>query len=343
MNFTTINKHQFYKLIDEFRQIQADFLEVFGVDDIFSNSKIYEIIIANELDHDLIAGHSGSKDAKNENGGEYEYKHYKETSSNHSWTFNDYTDSTITNLGLAEGVVFAHINDTVFPALLDWYILVNGKVCSLYLKQRTEDLLNRQPKGKPNARRMINISAKQVENDLKLQKTQILVPKTNGKYDIWLQKLYNLNAELEKCTNVTNLLTSNKIWEVLVAVELNHNVNSEQGGRAGSHDAFDEQGNEYEYKVSKTYSWQFQDISANVLEKYKEDKEIILAVVDKTKVKVLTIFSAEPDKVVERLKEKLEEKAQNYAGKDKEIRRLQVSLSKGNLVVIQACQIFPKS
>lgn len=40
MNFTTINKHQFYKLIDEFRQIQADFLEVFGVDDIFSNSKI---------------------------------------------------------------------------------------------------------------------------------------------------------------------------------------------------------------------------------------------------------------------------------------------------------------
>jgi len=307
MNFINIDKTHFYQLIAEFRQIQTDFLEVFGVDDIFSNSKIYEIIIANELDHDLIAGHSGSKDAKDEDGGEYEYKHYKETSSNHSWTFNDYTDNTIANLGLAEGVVFAHINDTVFPAILDWYILVNGKVCSLYLKQRTDDLLKRQPKGKPNARRMINISAKQLENDLNLQKTQILVPKTNGKYAVWLQKLYNLNAELEKCTNVTNLLTSNKIWEVLVVVELNHNVNSEQGGRAGSHDAFDELGNVYEYKVSKTYSWQFQDISENVLEKYKNSNEIILAVVDKTKVEVLTIFSAQPDKVVTRLKEKLAE------------------------------------
>lgn len=67
--FKKIDKTKFYKLIDQFRQIQADFLNVFGVDDIFSNSKIYEIIIANELDHDLIAGHSGSKDAKNENGG----------------------------------------------------------------------------------------------------------------------------------------------------------------------------------------------------------------------------------------------------------------------------------
>jgi len=290
----------------------------------------------------LIAGHSGSKDAKDENGGEYEYKHYKETSSNHSWTFNDYTDNTIANLGLAEGVVFAHINDTVFPAILDWYILVNGKVCSLYLKQRTDDLLKRQPKGKPNARRMINISAKQLENDLNLQKTQILVPKTNGKYAVWLQKLYNLNAELESCTNVTNILTSNKFWEALVAVELNHNINSEQGGNEGGHDAFDEWGNMYEYKVSKTYSWQFQDISENVLEKYKDDKAIILAVVNKTKIEVITVLSAEPDKIVKRLKEKLAEKVIKYKEKNKEIRRLQVSLTKRDLVIIQANQIFPK-
>jgi len=47
MHFTNIDKTHFYQLISEFRQIQADFLEVFGVDDIFSNSKIYEIIIAN--------------------------------------------------------------------------------------------------------------------------------------------------------------------------------------------------------------------------------------------------------------------------------------------------------
>ncbi|TAE75356.1 MAG: hypothetical protein EAZ85_02650 [Bacteroidetes bacterium] len=342
MVFEKINKTKFYKLIAEFREIQEDFLTIFGVNDIFSNSKIYEIIIANELDHDLIAGHSGSKDAKNENGGEYEYKHFKETSSNHSWTFNDYTDNTITNLALAEGVVFAHIDDTIFPAMLDWYIYVDGKVCSLYLKQRTEDLLARQPKGKSNARRMINISAKQLETDLGLKKTQILVPKTNGKYTKWLQKLYNLNAELEKCTNVTNLLTSNKIWEVLVAVELNHNVNSEQGGNAGGYDAYDDAGNTYEYKVSKTYSWQFQDISENVLEKYKHDSEIILAVVDKTNIEVIAIFSAKPNKVVETLKEKLAEKAQNYADKDKEIRRLQVFLTKGDLIMIEANQIFPK-
>ncbi len=131
LKFQKINTKKFNKLIAEFREIQADFLEIFGVNDIFSNSKIYEIIIANELDHNLITGHSGSKDAKNAQGGEYEYKHFKETSSNHSWTFNDYTENTITNLGLAEGVVFAHIDDTIFPAVLDWYIYVGGKVCSL--------------------------------------------------------------------------------------------------------------------------------------------------------------------------------------------------------------------
>jgi plasmid maintenance system killer protein len=340
--FQQIDQQKFYELISAFRQIQTDFLEIFGVDDIFSNSKIYEIIIANELDHDLIAGHSGSKDAKDAQQGEYEYKHYKETSSNHSWTFNDYTDSTISNLGLAEGVVFAHIDDTITPAVLDWYILVNGKVCSLYLKQRTDDLLARKPKGKPNARRMINISAKQLEEDLKVQKTNILVPKTNGKYSKWLNKLYELNTALEKCTYVDNLLTSNKIWEVLVALKLNHNVNAEQGGREGAHDAFDEVGDVYEYKVSKTYSWQFQDISENVLEKYNDDKAIILAVVDKTAIEVLAIFSAEPEKVVKRLREKLSEKANEYAKQGKEVRRLQVSLSKGDLTIIQASQIYSK-
>jgi hypothetical protein len=70
--------------------------------------------------------------------------------------------------------------------------------------------------------------------------------------------------------------------------------------------------------------------------------EVILAVVDKIKVEVLTIFSAKPDKVVDRLKEKLAGKAQNYAEKVKEIRRLQVSLTKGDLLIIEAHQIFPK-
>lgn len=337
--FHKINLTKFRKLIEEYRQIQADFLKIFQVNDIFSNSKIYEIMIANELNHTLIPGHSGSKDAKDDNNGEYEYKHFKETSSNHSWTFNDYSETTIQNLALAEAVVFAHIDDRIFPAVFDWYISVQGEICSKYLKQRTDDLLKRKPKGKVNARRMINISAKQLENDLEIERTKILKANPNGKYAEWLNKIYDISQSLEKCSKVENILTSNKIWEVLVAVELGHNVNSEQGGRAGAHDAFDEKGNVFEYKVSKTYSWNFQDISENVLEKYKSDSAIILAVVDKTKIEVKSIYSAEPEKVVKRLKEKLEEKKQRYQQENKEIRRLQVSLSKGDLEKIKANQI----
>ncbi len=341
-DFRSIDKKQFERFIMQFKAIQADFLAIFGVDDIFSNSKIYEIIIANELDHNLIPGHSGSKDTQDSEGRKYEYKHYKESSSNHSWTFNDYSETTIKNLGLAEGVVFAHIDDTVFPSVLDWYILVNGKVCSLYLKQRTDDLLERKPKGRPNARRMINISAKQLEKDLEVEKTWILIPKKNGKYAQWLNQLYKLVHSLEAFVKVDNILTSNKFWEVLVAVELNHNINAEQGGRKGAHDAYDEKGNVYEYKVSKTHSWQFQDISENVLEKYLLDKSIILAVVDKTNISVKTIYEVSPSKLVARLRQKLEEKAQKYAQNDKEVRRLQISLTKGDLTLIEACQIIPK-
>jgi hypothetical protein len=36
--FQQIDQQKFYALIAEFRQVQADFLEIFGVDDIFSNS-----------------------------------------------------------------------------------------------------------------------------------------------------------------------------------------------------------------------------------------------------------------------------------------------------------------
>src|SRR3989344_8090830 len=115
------------KLFYELKKIQDFFLKTYGVDDIYSNSKIFEIFIANELNHILIPGHSGSKDAKDKEGNKFEYKHFKETSSNHSWTFNDYSDSTIKNLKKVRGVIFAHINDTSFPPRLDWYIQVNGK------------------------------------------------------------------------------------------------------------------------------------------------------------------------------------------------------------------------
>jgi hypothetical protein len=78
--FSPISKTNFIKLIDEYRSIQDDFLQIFGVNDIFSNSKIYEVLIANKLNHILIPGHSGSKDAKDDEGNEYKHKH----KSNHS-------------------------------------------------------------------------------------------------------------------------------------------------------------------------------------------------------------------------------------------------------------------
>lgn len=330
-NFKQIDKSRFFTLIEKYRKIQSDFFNEFGVDDIFSNSKIYEIVIANELSHNLIPGHSGSKDAKDDLDKIYEYKHYKETSSNHTWTFNDFSDTTIEELNSCDYVIFAHISDEQFPEKFDWYYKVSGKTVSAFLTEATKRITN--------TRKMINISRNNIEDIMDSVRMKVH-PVKIGKYSKWLNDIYSVEKTLEECTGVTHILTSNKIWEVLVAVELNHNVNSEQGGRAGAHDAFDKEGNEFEYKVSKTFSWNFQDISPNVLKKYLSDKAIILAVVDKTKIKVKAIFTASPQKVVKRLKEKLSEKKTKYKSKGEILRRLQVSLSKGDLIKINACQIL---
>ena len=141
---------------------------------------------------------------------------------------------------------------------------------------------------------------------------------------------------MEELTGIKNLLTSNKFWEYLVAIELNHKVNSEQGGRAGAHDAYDNEGKSYEYKVSKTTSWNFQDISENVLKKYYEDEAIILAIVDKKNLRVTSIYSALPQNVVPRLEEKLAEKKLRLGN----LRRLQVSLSKGDLEKVKAKRLL---
>lgn len=139
-DFKPIEKSRFSTLIEKYRKIQSDFLYAFGVDDIFSNSKIYEIVIANELGHNLIPGHSGSKDAKDDSGRIYEYKHYKETSSNHTWTFNDFSDTTIEKLNSCDYVIFAHIADGQFPELFDWYYKVAGKTVSIFLLEATKKL-----------------------------------------------------------------------------------------------------------------------------------------------------------------------------------------------------------
>jgi len=330
-DFKPIDKSKFFTLIEKYRKIQSDFLNEFEVDDIFSNSKIYEIVIANELGHNLIPGHSGSKDAKDDSGRIYEYKHYKETSSNHTWTFNDFSDTTIEKLNSCNFVIFAHIADEQFPEIFDWYYKVSGKTVSAFLTEATKRITN--------TRKMINISRNNIEDVMDSARVTV-EPVEIGKYSKWLNDIYSVEKALEECTSVTHILTSNKIWEVLVAVELNHNVNSEQGGRAGAHDAFDKEGNEFEYKVSKTFSWNFQDISPNVLKKYLSDKAVILAVVDKTEIKVKAIFTASPKKVVKRLKEKLSEKKAKYKEQNKTLRRLQVSLSKGDLKKVNARQIL---
>src|SRR3989338_2160422 len=326
MAANSIQKVRLRKLILELKKIQGFFLEKWGVDDIYSNSKIFEILIANELNHILIPGHSGSKDAKDESGNEFEYKHFKETSGNHSWTFNDYSDTTIEGLKRVKSAIFAHIDDTSFPPKLDWYIGVDGKTCSDYLKYRTEELLQRKPKGYVNKRKMINFSAVQLERDLKLSKTKVAEINKNGRYYAWLIKIYDIANQIEKITGVTQILTSNKFWELLVSLKLNHRVLSEQAG----HDAVDNSGNFYEYKVSKTFSWNFQDISENVLNKYEKEKAVILAVVDKGRMKIIKIFAANPHEVVKKLKEKLGDKAERYAQQGG-LRRLQVSLSHGDL------------
>lgn len=329
--FKIISKREFYKLIEEYKQIQLDFLREFNVNDIFSNSKIYEIIIANQLDHFLIPGHSGSKDAKDERGNIYEYKHYKESSKNHTWTFNDFSDKTIEDLKKTKSVIFAHIEDISQVMLFDWYYDVNGKEVSNYLANATKAI--------KNTRKMINISSRQIENNIKVEK-KVVKKIVSGKYDKWINKILQICNKIESLTDTKGILTSNKFWEVLTAVELGHNVNSEQGGRDGAHDAYDKFNNLYEYKISKNYSWQFQDISENVLNKYLSDSKIILAVVDKTNVVVKDIYSANPKNVVSLLRQKLLEKENRFKLNNKEVRRLQISLTKGDLKIINAIKLI---
>ena len=154
--FKKIDKKSFYGVVDELKRIQKIFHNEFDVDDIWTNSKVFEIITANEFNHELIPGHSGSRDAR-EGSKIFEYKHFKKSSSNHSWTFNDYSDNTFDKLEKTHRVIFAHINDVDygFPGKLDWYYSVSGKVIADYLRVHTKPLKNN--------RDAINISAKQLE------------------------------------------------------------------------------------------------------------------------------------------------------------------------------------
>lgn len=321
-------------LFDRLRAEERIFLEKYNVDDIYSNSKIYEILIANRFGHSLIPGHSGSRDAKDSSGNEIEYKHFKETSSNHTWTFNDFSDTTIEKLEKTPWAYFVYIDDEkyTFPGNISWYFKVPGKAIAEFLRVATLKIKNK--------RKMINVSVRNLEQlgfkKIELDEFDI----SKGTYGDDLLRIVDTIKCLEKMTGTYGLLTSNKIWELLIASTLGHHINSEQGGREGAHDAYDDEGNLFEYKVSKTYSWNFQDISENVLNKYLLDSEIILAVVDKTSLSVTEIFSANPTLVVDLLREKLKTKIERFRKQGKEIRRLQVSLSKNDLKKISAKKVF---
>ncbi len=314
------------KLIGDLRSIQDEFFEKFGVPDIFSSSKFFEVIIADQTNHSVIAGFSGFRDAKDEKGNEYEYKHYKESSSNHTWTFNDFSDSTIENLNSIKAVVFAHIDDSREIPILDWYYEIPGKSISGFLRKKTIKI--------KNTRKMINISPSQLETELRTKRTFVKQQK-GGKYSDFINRIFATVKSIEAVVGTKDILTSNKIWEVLVADKLNHRALTEQT----KFDAVDKNGNYYEYKVSKGTSWNFEDISENVLKKLESVRKIVLATVDKRRISVVNIFVADPLPVVKLLKEKLETKRRKYKSKGG-LRRLQVSISFGDLKRIGASKVL---
>ncbi len=310
-------------LIKRLAEIQDELSREYGIEDVYSSSKVFEILISDGLNHVLLPCHAGSRDGRDTHG-DYEYKHYKESSSNHSWTFNDFSDKTIERLKHCYAVIFAHIEDQKEFPELDWFYQVSGVAISNYLKQATIRI--------QNTRKMINISPSQIENVLGIAKCYARNTPCKHLYTGYLREIFSIARKIEDVVGTKDILTSNKLWEILVSLETGHKILSEQK----KHDAVDPDGCFYEYKVAINNAWNFEDISPAVLSKFNEEKSIILAIIDKSKMKVLKIFTASPHKVVQRLKEKLEEKRLRFNKEGKFIRRLQVSLCKRDLEKIGA-------
>lgn len=245
----------------------SDFFRSIGIYDIFTNSKIFELIIAEQLGHKINNGHAYTTDASDLEGHLFEYKHFKLSSSNHTWTFNDFTVRTIEKLNHINAVIFAVIDDkNIIPLVKEIYVVPAEEV-SRYLQYETPFIHNIRP--------MINISIMQIQNNMKHQHYII----TNKALSLPTQDVFNTIWKIEEKAHITGLLTSNKLWELLVADKLGHYINPEQK----KHDAYDDDGLTYEYKVSIRPTWTFQDISDNVLNSYINDNKIVLAVVDKVR------------------------------------------------------------
>lgn len=273
-------------------KVLADYFWSNGVEDIYTNSKIYEVLIAEQFGHQIINGHAYTPDARDETGKFYEYKHYKLSSSNHTWTFNDFTDKTIEKLYYVKEVYFTVINDEYTIPHIEKIFVVPGEEVARYMEEKTQHI--------HNLRRMINISPMQITSNMTYDLIDLEQTSCSNK----LKEIFLTAAKIEEITGVDDIMTSNKLWELLVAYELNHNVNSEQK----KHDAYDEFGRTYEYKVSSIPRWIFQDITQNVLEGYLNDEAIVLAVVDKKRFFIERIFFCKPAAIVSILQYKLQKR-----------------------------------
>ena len=292
-------------------KVLSDYFYSNGIEDIYTNSKIYEVLISEQFNHRIINGHAHTPDAEDEFGALYEYKHFKLSSSNHSWTFNDFSDMTIEDLFGVNKVLFTVVNNESVIPLIERIYLVSGEEVADYLRNHTQHITN--------TRRMVNISPSQIINNMSYEIYEPTQTICSGP----LQEIFTTANLIEQMISVDGILTSNKLWELLVAYELGHNINPDQK----KHDAYDQFGGTYEYKVSSRRSWTFQDITTNVLNSYLQDEKIVLAVVDKKGFRVVAVCYCNPDAIVSILENKLQGKKEHV----ERINRLSVTIGVGDI------------
>ncbi len=281
------NLKEIYECFSELKNIASDFGDLTGEYDIYTNSKVYEIVIANYFNHDIVKGHSNTFDAIS-HGKLMEYKHFKRSSSNYTWTFNDYSDKTLERLKKAD-VYFVFIDDEELNLIdsMKWFYMVPGKVIAEYILKKSKTLSNN--------RAMINISPRQLETFLHVEKIPCH-PGDTGKYADFIFGIKEAISQLENITGTYNLLTSNKIWELVLAMELGHKINSHKGGINGEYDAF-LYNNLYEYKISSgNNSWTFEDLSEKVFDRLNRMHRIVVAKIDKCNFSVIQYYFLDPHK-----------------------------------------------
>ena len=273
-------------------KVLGDYFYNNGIEDIYTNSKIYEVLISEQFNHRIINGHAHTLDAEDSFGALYEYKHFKLSSSNHTWTFNDFSDMTIENLYGVKEVLFTVINDESVIPIIERIYMVSGEEVANYLQLHTPYITN--------TRRMVNVSPSQIINNMSYEICEPAQTVCSNQ----LREIFVTAKLIEEMIGVDGILTSNKLWELLVACELGHKINPDQK----KHDAYDRFGKTYEYKVSSRMSWTFQDITTNVLNSYLQDEKIVLSVVDKKSFRVVKVCYCDPEAMVCILENKLQDK-----------------------------------